>query len=86
MWVQIVGKIRLAHAHFVNHWWQTTLYVSPRGLTTGAIPYGAGTFDVEFDFIDHELVVRSSSGEARTVALEPKPVAAFYAETVDALD
>jgi hypothetical protein len=86
MWVQIVGKIRLAHAPLVNHWWQTTLYVSPRGLTTSAIPYGAGSFDVEFDFIDHRLVVRSSSGETRTVALEPKPVAAFHAQTLEALD
>jgi hypothetical protein len=86
MWVQIVGKIRLAHSPFVNHWWQSTLYVSPRGLTTSAIPYGAGTFDVEFDFIDHQLVVRSSNGGTRTVTLEPKPVATFYAETFDALD
>jgi hypothetical protein len=86
MWVQIVGKIRLAHAPFVNHWWQSTLYVSPRGLTTNSIPYGTGTFDVEFDFIDHELVVRSSSGETRTVALEPKTVATFHAETLNALD
>ncbi len=85
MWVQIVGKIRLAHAPFVNHWWQTTLHVSPRGLSTRAIPYGADSFDVEFDFIEHDLVVRSSSGETRTVALEPKPVATFYAETMDAL-
>ncbi|MGH9270667.1 MAG: DUF5996 family protein, partial [Ilumatobacteraceae bacterium] len=51
MWVQIVGKIRLAHAPLVNHWWQTTLYVSPRGLTTTAVPYGGGTFDMELDFI-----------------------------------
>ena len=69
MWVQIVGKIRLAHAPLVNHWWQSTLYVSPRGLTTTAIPHGTGTFDLEFDFIDHRLLVRSSSGETRTVAL-----------------
>jgi hypothetical protein len=86
MWVQIVGKIRLAHAPFVNHWWQSTLYVSPRGLTTSAIPHGTGSFDVEFDFIDHELVVRSSNGETRTVALEPKSVATFHAETLTALD
>jgi hypothetical protein len=85
MWVQIVGKIRLAHAPLINHWWQTTLYVSPRGLTTTAIPFGAGSFDLEFDFIDHDLVMRSSSGEQRTVALEPKSVATFYAETMDAL-
>ena len=56
MWAQIVGKIRLTHAPLVNHWWQCTLYVSSRGLTTTAIPYGAGSFEVEFDFIDHHLV------------------------------
>jgi hypothetical protein len=86
MWTQIVGKIRLAHAPFVNHWWQTTLYVSPRGLTTTAIPYGAGSFDIEFDFIDHRLVVRSSSGDQRAIPLEPKSVATFYAEAMDAMD
>ena len=86
MWVQIVGKIRLAHAPLVNHWWQSTLYVSPRGLATSAIPYGTGTFDVEFDFIDHQLMVRSSSGETRTVVLAPKTVATFHAETLNALD
>ena len=65
MWTQIVGKIRLAHAPMVNHWWQVTLYVSPRGLTTSAIPYGAGVFDIEFDFIDHRLLIRTSDGGAR---------------------
>lgn len=86
MWTQIVGKIRLAHAPLVNHWWQVTLYVSPRGLTTSAIPYGAGVFDIEFDFVDHRLQIRSSDGGARHVTLEPKPVADFYAETMSALD
>jgi hypothetical protein len=85
MWLQIVGKIRLGRAPLVNHWWQTTLYVSPRGLTTSTIPDGAGSFDIEFDFIDHQLVMRSSTGGRRTVALEPKPVAEFYAQTLDAL-
>lgn len=85
MWTQIVGKIRLAHAPMVNHWWQATLYVSPRGLTTSAIPSGAGVFDIEFDFIEHRLHIRSSDGEARQIALEPKSVADFYSETVHAL-
>jgi len=62
MWTQIVGKIRLAHAPLVNHWWQVTLYVSPRGLTTSAIPYGAGAFDIEFDFLDDRLRVRREDG------------------------
>ena len=62
MWTQIVGKIRLSQAPLVNHWWQVTLYVSPRGLTTGAIPYRGGSFDLEFDFVDHDLRVRTSDG------------------------
>ncbi|GEL16399.1 DUF5996 family protein [Pseudonocardia asaccharolytica] len=85
MWTQIIGKIRLAHAPLVNHWWQVTLYVSPRGLTTSVIPYQSGAFDMEFDFVDHELHVRSSTGGVRSVALEPKPVAEFHAQTMAAL-
>ncbi|AGZ50389.1 hypothetical protein MKAN_08925 [Mycobacterium kansasii ATCC 12478] len=85
MWTQIVGKIRLAHAPMVNHWWQVTLYVTPRGLTTSAIPYGNEIFDIEFDFIDHQLVICSSTGANRTVRLEPKSVADFYAETMTTL-
>ena len=53
----------------VNHWWQVTLYVSPRGLTTSAISYEAGVFDIEFDFIEHRLHIRSSEGGARRIAL-----------------
>ncbi len=85
MWTQIVGKIRLVHAPLLNHWWQVTLYVSPRGLTTSMIPHPRGAFDMEFDFIDHQLVIRTSEGSVRTVALEPKPVAIFYSETMAAL-
>ncbi|WP_432542906.1 DUF5996 family protein [Kineococcus sp. SYSU DK002] len=85
MWTQIVGKVRLAHAPLVNHWWQATLYVSPRGLTTSAVPHGNGVFDLEFDFIDHHLTARSSSGRSRTVALESKPTAQFYEEVAAAL-
>ncbi|GAB3216569.1 DUF5996 family protein [Kineococcus gypseus] len=86
MWTQVVGKVRTAHAPLLNHWWQATLHVSPRGLTTSTVPHGAGAFDVEFDFVDHRLVVRTSSGSTRTLALEAKPVAAFYAEVMSALD
>lgn len=85
MWTQIVGKIRLAQAPMVNHWWQVPLYVSARGLTTSAIPYGDRTFEMEFDFHDHQLYVRSSDGRQRQVALEPKTVASFYRETLNAL-
>jgi hypothetical protein len=84
MWTQIIGKIRLAQAPLVNHWWQVALYVSPRGLTTSAIPYAGGLFDIEFDFVEHQLRIRAAGGE-RSVALEPKTVADFYHETMDAL-
>ncbi len=86
MWTQIVGKIRLAHAPLINHWWQVPLYVSPRGLTTSTVPYGTECFDIEFDFADHRLVIRTSTGGSGTVALEPKSVADFYTETMDTLD
>ncbi|HLU33573.1 MAG TPA: DUF5996 family protein [Natronosporangium sp.] len=85
MWTQIVGKVRLVHSPLINHWWQVTLYVSPRGLTTSAIPYQDGFFDIEFDFIDHRLLIRGSAGDTRTVALAPKPVAEFYAQFMGAL-
>ena len=86
MWSQIVGKIRLTHSPMVNHWWQVTSYVTARGLCTSAIPYGTEVFDIEFDFIDHQLVIRSSTGATRAVALESKSVAEFYSQTMHALD
>ncbi|NLU82112.1 hypothetical protein HCA44_04885 [Rhodococcus sp. HNM0569] len=85
MWTQIVGKVRLANSPLVNHWWEVALYVTPRGLTTSNIPYGNASFDIEFDFLADRLVVRSSRGETRTVALEPRTVASFYDETMSVL-
>jgi hypothetical protein len=85
LWTQIVGKIRLAHLPLVNHWWQVTLYVTPRGLTTATIPYGHRAFDLEFDFIDHRLRLRTSDGGLHDVTLTAKPVATFYTEVMDAL-
>jgi hypothetical protein len=78
MWTQIVGKTRLALAPMVNHWWQVTLYVTTRGLGTSPIPYGERTFEVEFDFAYHELVVRVSDGAARAMPLAARSVADFY--------
>jgi hypothetical protein len=78
MWLQIVGKVRMAHAPLVNHWWQVPLYVTPRGLGTTAVPCGEAVFDMEFDFVTDTLRVRHSGGGERVVALEPKPVSAFY--------
>src|SRR5918911_3219455 len=80
MWTQIVGKTRLALAPMVNHWWQVTLYVTSRGLGTSPIPYGERTFEVDFDFVYHELVVRTSEGTTRALPLAARSVADFYHE------
>ena len=85
MWTQIVGKIRLAQTPLVNHWWNVPLYVSARGLTTSAMPYENIHFEMEFDFIDHQLRIECSNGSNTTVALAPKSVATFYRETMQAL-
>jgi hypothetical protein len=85
MWTQIVGKVRLSHAPLLNHWWQVTLYVSPRGLTTGPIPHRGGLFDLEFDFVHHRLQVRCCAGDQRLVQMTSRPVADFYDETMAAL-
>ena len=77
-WVQIVGKTRLALAPMQNHWWQAALYVTARGLGTSPIPWGERNFDIEFDFIDHLLVARTSEGETRVMSLAPQSVADFY--------
>jgi hypothetical protein len=83
MWLQIVGKVRLAQSPWVNHSWHVTLYVTARGLTTSPIPYGTRTFQVDFDFIDHRLVVQSSDGRTGALALEPQSVAAFYTRLME---
>jgi hypothetical protein len=85
MWTQIVGKIRMALAAPVNHWWHVTLRVDARGLTTGAIPVGARLLELAFDFIDQVLVVRTSDGRQVTIPLPGQSVAGFYAEVFDAL-
>ena len=85
LWTQIVGKIRLALAPMVNHWWQVPLYVNARGLTTSAMPYGGGAVEVRFDFLDDMLHVETSAGATRDLALEPRSVADFYHATMDAL-
>ena len=86
MWTQIVGKVRLAQTPLVNHWWNVPLYVSAKGLTTTAMPYGSIFFEMEFDFIDHNLEIICSDGALRKIALRPMSVAAFYKETMSALD
>ena len=85
MWTQIVGKTRLALAPMENHWWQCTLYASSRGLGTTTMAAGARVLTVDFDFMAHQLVLRTAQGEERSVALEPKSVARFHAQYLDAL-
>jgi uncharacterized protein DUF5996 len=80
MWTQIVGKIRLGLAPLQNHWWNAALYVNARGLTTSAIPYNDRTFELQFNFVNHRLELRTSDGSDRAFPLEPKSVAAFYHE------
>jgi len=79
MWTQIVGKVRLALSPPMNHWWQVPLYVNARGLTTSPIPSREGNFEVQFDFIDHKLEIATSSGETKSICLEARTVADFYA-------
>jgi len=77
-WAQIVGKTRLALAPMQNHWWQVTLYVNARGLGTSSMPIGTRSLEIDFDFVDHQLVVRTSDGQVATMALEPMTVETFY--------
>ncbi len=85
-WAQLVGKTRLALAPRENHWWHTPLYVTARGLTTSPIPYGDRTFEVDFDFVDHNLIIRTGDGATRALALVPRSVADFYREYTRILD
>jgi hypothetical protein len=85
LWTQIVGKVRLALAPPVNHWWHVPLYLTARGLTTSPIPYGDRSFQVDFDFIDHRLGIALSDGRRDGFALAPRPVAEFYGEFIGRL-
>ena len=84
-WTQIVGKTRLALAPMQNHWWQVTLYVTARGLGTSPMPVGPRSLEVDFDFLDHQLVARTSDGQAATMTLQPLMVEAFYRRYRDLL-
>lgn len=84
-WTQIAGKIRLAQSPWINHSWHVTLYVTATGLTTSPIPYGTRTFQLDFDFIRHRLMLQSSDGGQGGFALEPQSVAAFYRRVMDEL-
>lgn len=87
LWTQVVGKVRMARTPLVNHWWNVTLYVTDRGLTTGLMPGGpAQGFQIDFDFLAHRLDIARADGERRHVALEPRSVADFHAEVAGRLD
>src|SRR5258705_7215785 len=85
MWTQVVGKIRLEQTPLVNHWWNVPLYVSARGLTTSAMPYEDRIFEIEFDFIDHKLLIKCSDGSTTALLLRSQSVRDFYAEMMTAL-
>jgi len=85
LWTQVVGKVRLALTPWINHSWQVPLYVSARGLNTSPIPTHDEVFEIEFDFIEHRLLVRTSQGEERSLPLEPQSVAAFHEQVMTLL-
>jgi hypothetical protein len=84
-WIQIVGKIRLRTMPWQNHSWHTALYITPRGFSTQAISYQGRTFQLDFDFKDHVLLIQRADAETQTIALKPKTVADFYKELFEKL-
>jgi hypothetical protein len=85
MWTQIIGKIRLAQTPWTNHSWHVPFYVTARGLSTSPIPYGGRVFEIEFDFLDHQLVIQSVDGARRHLPLESRSVSGFYSDVMDTL-
>src|SRR5258705_11498907 len=85
LWTQIVGKIRLTKSPWTNHSWHVTLYVTPRGLTTGPIPHGGKTFAIAFDFGEHPLVIETNTGELRPIPPRPRSQAEFSRAVMSAL-
>src|SRR3954469_1811332 len=86
LWTQVVGKVRLSKTPWVNHSWHVTIYVSARGLTTSLIHHDELGFELEFDLIEHALVIRVSDGRERRIELSAPNVAAFYGSVLDALE
>lgn len=86
LWLQVVGKVRLALVPAINHSWNVTLYPTVRGLTTAPMPYGTRMLQIDFDFVEHVLQIETSDGERRTIPLKPMTVASFYAQFMAALD
>jgi len=87
LYLQVIGKIRIANEPLTNHWWNSTLYLTARGLTTALMAHPSGTaFQIDLDLIDHQLVVDTAEGERRTLPLRPRSVAEFHAEVHRLLD
>jgi hypothetical protein len=87
LYTQVVGKVRLANEPLLNHWWNVPLYLSARGLTTSLMPHSTGpAFQIDFDLLDHRVEVTTVDGTARSLTLEPRPVADFYPAVMGMLD
>ena len=84
-WTQIIGKIRLTLTPRANHWWNTTLYVTPRGLTTNIMTYKGRYLQIDFDFNAHLLLIQTTDGTTKSIALRSRSVTDFYQETMAAL-
>ena len=82
LWTQVIGKVALAQAPPLNHCWGVALHLTPRGLITPLLPYDQRSFTMEFDFVDHQLITRTTDGHVRAIALRPQPVAGFYSEVM----
>ncbi len=85
LWTQVIGKIRLVRTPWLNHSWHVPLYVTARGLTTSPIPDATRSFEIQFDFLAHELLIAVSDGQSRRLPLRPQSVADFHAGTLQAL-
>lgn len=85
MWMQVVGKVKLALHPFINHWWQVAFYVTSSGMTTGLIPYKDEAFDINFDFIHHKMIIHKINDQSKTISLFPRSVADFYHEFMNDL-
>lgn len=85
MWTQIIGKIRLAQTPWTNHSWHVTLYVTSQGLTTSPIPYNDRSFQIDFDFIEHQVIIRTNDGDSRNILLHTRTVSEFYEEVFSTL-
>src|ERR1700745_2470541 len=86
MWTQVVGKVRLAQTPLINHWWNVPLYVTSRGLTTSPMPYENRSFEIDFDFIAQQVLIKLDYGTLSSLPLRPRSVADFYREVMETLE